>query len=250
MKKILLALAALPFVFCTLQSKKINVYSIGDSTMADTDTAKNYPGRGWMQVMQPFFAGDVAVYNYGRSGRSSKSFRDEGHWQKVLDKLKAGDYVFIQFGHNDEKTDSARHTDARTGFRDNMKRYVEEVRRKNAYPILFTSIVRRSFDAGGHLKDTHGDYVTVVRRLATELGVPLVDLNASMGRLVDSLGPEASKKLYMYVEPGVTTMLPQGRKDDTHLCQNGARQVAALAARGIGELKLPLSAEIINSNIK
>ncbi|MBS1565769.1 MAG: rhamnogalacturonan acetylesterase, partial [Bacteroidetes bacterium] len=145
---------------------------------------------------------------------------------------------------------SARHTDATTSFRDNMARYVEEVRRRNAYPILFTSIVRRNFDAQGHLKDTHGDYVTVVRRLAGELHVPLVDLNASMGRMVDSLGPEPAKKLYMYVEPGVTSLLPEGKKDDTHLCEYGARQVAALAARGIAELQLPLSAEIVLNNSK
>ncbi|MBS1563971.1 MAG: rhamnogalacturonan acetylesterase, partial [Bacteroidetes bacterium] len=92
MKKILLVPVALVFIFCTPQAKKFNVYSIGDSTMANTDTAGHYPGRGWMQMMQPFFSANVAVYNYGRSGRSSKSFRDEGHWQKVLDKLKAGDY--------------------------------------------------------------------------------------------------------------------------------------------------------------
>jgi len=229
--------------------KKITIFSIGDSTMADYDIAewsrnnggKNYPLRGWMMAMPQLVRKDVAVQNAAISGISSKSFRDEGAWQKVIDKVMPGDYVFIQFGHNDEKSDSANHTDARTGFRQNLINYANETKAKGANPILFTSLVRRKFDANGRLVDTHGDYVTVVRELATELNIPLVDLNKLTGELVEQMGPEESKKLYLYIEPGLFTKLPEGKKDDTHLCVYGATKVAELAAKEIKRLKLPLA---------
>jgi len=228
--------------------KKITIFSIGDSTMADYDInewsknngGKNYPLRGWMMAMPQFVKKDVIIHNAAISGISSKSFRDEGAWQKVIDQVKPGDYVFIQFGHNDEKPDSASHTDARTSFRHNLINYVSETQSKGGNPVLFTSLVRRKFDANGKLVDTHGDYVTVVRELAAELKVPLVDLNKLMGDLVQQMGMEESKKLYLYIEPGLFTKLPEGKKDDTHLCEFGATKVAQLAVKEVRRLKLPL----------
>ena len=228
--------------------RKITVFSIGDSTMADynidewskNNGGKNYPLRGWMMAMPQLVKKDVVIQNAAISGISSRSFRDEGAWQKVIDQVKPGDYVFIQFGHNDEKPDSANHTDARTSFRRNLMNYVAETRAKGGNPILFTSLVRRKFDNNGKLVDTHGDYVTVVRELATEINVPLIDLNKLMGDLVQNLGPEESKKLYLYIEPGLFTKLPEGKKDDTHLCEYGATKVAELAVKEIKRLKLPL----------
>ena len=228
--------------------KKITIFSIGDSTMADYDInewsknngGKNYPLRGWMMAMPQFVKKDVIIHNAAISGISSKSFRDEGAWQKVIDQVKPGDYVFIQFGHNDEKPDSASHTDARTSFRHNLINYVSETQSKGGNPVLFTSLVRRKFDANGKLVDTHGDYVTVVRELAAELKVPLVDLNKLMGDLVQQMGMEESKKIYLYIEPGLFTKLPEGKKDDTHLCEFGATKVAQLAVKEVKRLKLPL----------
>ena len=228
--------------------EKITIFSIGDSTMADYDInewsknngGKNYPLRGWMMAMPQFVKKDVIIHNAAISGISSKSFRDEGAWQKVIDQVKPGDYVFIQFGHNDEKPDSASHTDARTSFRRNLINYVSETKSKGGNPVLFTSLVRRKFDANGKLVDTHGDYVTVVRELAAELKVPLVDLNKLMGDLVQQMGMEESKKLYLYIEPGLFTKLPEGKKDDTHLCEFGATKVAQLAVKEVRRLKLPL----------
>lgn len=243
---LLMSLGLLAF---TPAHKKITVFSIGDSTMADYDIeqwsknngGKNYPLRGWMMMMPQHFKKGVVMQNAAISGISSKSFRDEGAWQKVIEQVKAGDYVFIQFGHNDEKTDSANHTDARTTFRQNLANYVAETRAKGANPILFTSLVRRKFDNNGKLVDTHGEYVTVVRELAIELHVPLVDLNKLTGDLVQTMGPEESKKLYLYIEPGLFSKLPEGKKDDTHLCVYGANKVAYLAAIEIKRLNLPLS---------
>lgn len=237
---LLLSICVLLFSF-KIADDPVTIFSIGDSTMCNMSTADNYPGRGWMQMMGEFVNSNVKINNMAASGRSSKSFRSEGIWNKTISKIKAGDYVFIQFGHNDEKPDTLRHTDAQTTFKQNITNYVNEVKAKGAHPILFTSIARRSFDKAGHLNDTHGAYVTVIRDLAKELDVPLVDLNKATSDLITSLGPDDSKKLFMYIEPGVTPKLPQGRKDDTHLRVEGAEKVAALAAKGLKDLNLPIS---------
>jgi lysophospholipase L1-like esterase len=226
--------------------KKITVFSIGDSTMCNYGTSDNYPLRGWMMMMGPMFNDKVVVNNAASSGRSSKSFREEGRWKKVIEEVQPGDYVFIQFGHNDEKKDSARHTDARTSFRQNLLNYVNETQAKGAHPVLVTSIVRRQFDSTtGKLADTHGDYVTVVRELAEKINIPLIDLNKKTAQMVEGMGAEASKKLYLYLAPGQHAKAPGGKKDDTHLCEYGAIQFAELAAESLIELNLPLARYLI-----
>lgn len=203
---------------------------------------ENYPIRGWMQQMPQFFTGDVIIKNGARSGRSSKSFREEGWWQKVIDGVSPGDYMFIMFGPNDEKPDTLRHTDPQTTYRQYLTGYIEETRAKGGIPVLFTSITRRKFDKEGKLlPDTFEAYAAEVRKIATEMKVPLVDLNVKSKELVQRYGPEASKKLYLYIEPGKFTKLPKGRKDDTHLSGAGATEIARLAAEGLKELKLPVA---------
>lgn len=235
---VLCLLVCCSFIF---KQDKVTLYAIGDSTMSKANTADNYPGRGWMQMIGSFLNGQLNVVNQAASGRSSKSFRDEGHWTKVINRLKEGDYVFIQFGHNDAKPDSLRHTSPQTTFKENLRNYVREVQRKKANPILLTSIVRRNFDSTGKLVDTHGEYVTVVRDLAKEMHVPMIDLNKKTAELVEQMGPEESKKLYMYVDAGVTPKLPKGKKDDTHLCEAGALKVVELAVKGLQEINSPLA---------
>jgi lysophospholipase L1-like esterase len=212
--------------------------------MANKDLSHNNPERGWGQMLQQFFDGQVIVDNRAKNGRSSKSFIGEGLWKGVLDNLKPGDYVFIQFGHNDSKPDSARHTDPRTTYRANLIKYITETRSKDAIPVLLTSVVRRKFDASGNLKDTHGDYIVVVRELAKEMNVPLIDMEQKSRKLVQQLGPEESKKLYMWIEPGVSEKFPKGDKDDTHFCEYGATQMAKMAVEGIKELNLNIAAYI------
>lgn len=221
-------------------NQKLTIYMIGDSTMANKELKNNNPERGWGQMLSKFFDDRITVDNRALNGRSSKSFIDEGHWKKVLDSLKAGDYVFIQFGHNDSKPDSAHHTDPRTTYRANLIRYIKETQAKGAHPVLFTSIVRRKFDSDGKLADTHGDYLLVVRELATEMNVPMIDLEQKTRKMVEKFGPEESKKLYMWFEPGVYEKFAKGSQDDTHLNVNGATQVAQLAVEGIKELKLEI----------
>ena len=111
------------------------------------------------------------------NGRSTRSFRNEGHWELVRKKLRKGDYVFIQFGHNDQKADTARHSDAETDYKINLGKYIDETRKVGAIPVLFTPIVRRKFNPNGTLADTHGKYTDAVRTVAKEKQVLLIDLN-------------------------------------------------------------------------
>ena len=210
------------------QNKKpITIYTIGDSTMANKK-AEVYPETGWCQVLGDYFDESVTVKNHAVNGRSSKSFIDEGRWDAVLDSLKKGDVVFIQFGHNDEKAyDTTRYTTPFGTYAANLERFVTETREKGATPILFTSIVRRKFGEDGKLVDTHGDYPVATRDVAQKLDVLLIDLQVLTENWVNGLGDEPSKAMYLWTEPN--ERFPKGRKDDTHLSVEGARQVAILA---------------------
>jgi lysophospholipase L1-like esterase len=229
-----------------LPAPPTHVYLIGDSTMADKPTPDVNPERGWGQLLPRFFDDRVSVRNYAVNGRSTKSFIDEGRWATVLGKLAPGDYVFIEFGHNDEKReDSTRYAAPRTAYRKNLERFVNDARAKQAIPILFTPIVRRKFDARGVLEDTHGEYPAVVREVARDMHVSLVDLLAMTDTLVRRAGPDDSKRLYIWVAPGESKMYPDGRQDDTHLSVAGATAVAKGAARALKTTAGPLGRFVV-----
>ncbi|MBV5314637.1 MAG: rhamnogalacturonan acetylesterase [Prolixibacteraceae bacterium] len=224
------------------QGKKITVFTIGDSTMANKK-AEVAPEIGWCQAFPAFVDQTVIIKNRALNGRSTKSFISEGRWKSVLDSLQAGDYVFIQFGHNDEKIlDSTRYTEPFTSYRRNLECFVRETREKGANPILFTSIVRRKFE-NGFLTDTHGNYPLVVRQVAAEMNVPLVDLQLLTAGAVTALGDEASKGIYLWTQP--TDKFPEGRKDDTHLSVEGANLLAKLAAQQLVLLDNSLAKRIV-----
>ena len=217
-----------------VQTATTHIYLVGDSTMADKPTPEINPERGWGQLLPRFFDEHVVIRNHAVNGRSTKSFIDEGKWNAVLTQLKPGDYVLVEFGHNDEKVeDSLRYAAPGGAYRKNLERFVNEARSKKAIPILFTPIVRRKFDASGALQDTHGDYPAVVREVAKDFRAPLIDLGAMTDTLVRRAGPEESKRLYVWVSAGQSTMYPEGRQDDTHLSVAGAIAVARLAARAL-----------------
>jgi lysophospholipase L1-like esterase len=219
----------------TLQSKTAPViFMAGDSTMANKPLNPSQPERGWGQILPLYLKEGVRVENFAVNGRSSKSFRDEGRWQPILDQLRAGDYVIIQFGHNDEKKeDPKRYTEPFGSFKQNLERYVREVRDRRAIPILATPVVRRAFTNQTELRDTHGAYTTAVRQVAAAEKVPLLDLQKDTAALVQRLGPELSKKMYMWIDPREYATLPEGRKDDTHFNAYGASRVCDLALEEI-----------------
>jgi len=232
------------FVSCTSKREPIDIFMIGDSTMANK-TEDVYPETGWGQVLPLYFDTLTTIHNHAVNGRSSKSFIGEGRWDVVLDSLKQGDYLFIQFGHNDQKIKSPdRYTEPYGEYTENLKRYVNESRAKGAKPILFTSIVRRKFNEDGILEDTHTDYPPAMRKVAEELNVPLVDLQVMTAEMVESLGVEESKSVYLWDET-VSEKFPEGRKDDTHLRVEGAKKVAELAVKGLLGKDKELSGHIL-----
>ena len=216
------------------------VLLVGDSTMADKPTVDN-PERGWGQMLPLFFRDNVIFTNCARNGRSTKSFINEGRWQAVLDQLKSGDFVFIQFGHNDEKTaDSTRYAAPWTAYKENLMRFVRETKQKGATPVLLTPVQRRKFDSTGKLVDTHGEYPEVVREIAKEQNIQLFDLTKQTTDFLNRLGSEGSKKIFVQIDKHIFESLPDGREDNTHFNEYGATEIARLVAEDIDRSTLPL----------
>lgn len=251
MKTKLYLLLALFFLLSAFRTEKpvITLFLIGDSTMANKELTGGKPERGWGMMLPGFFSSDIRIDNHAKNGRSSKSFMDEGRWDKVISQVKPGDYVFIQFGHNDEKKDSARHTEPGTTFDANLRRFAQETLSKGGIPVLCNSIVRRNFvysEKSGkeELVDTHGAYLESPRRVAQELGVTFIDMNRITHELVAGMKPEETKKLFMWVDPNTIPAFPAGREDNTHLNIQGARLVAGLATEAISKA-FPSLAEFV-----
>jgi lysophospholipase L1-like esterase len=221
--------------------RTVRIFLIGDSTMADKPLIGTAE-RGWGQVFPLLFDSDVIAENHARNGRSTKSFIAEGRWETVLDKLQQGDYVFIQFGHNDaKKEDTSRYAEAHTDYKRNLIRFVSDARAKEAIPVLLTPVSRRQFDDHGTLVDTHGDYPIVVRELAAEQKVPLIDVHQSSMQWLRSLGPDESKKFFVWIKPELYTANRIGRQDNTHFNESGALKIARLVVEGLKQIELPLT---------
>lgn len=267
MKNKITLLLGLLFVLTafTPAKRNITIFTIGDSTMANKKLEGENPERGWGQMLSRYFTDDITIDNHAVNGRSSKSFIDEGRWDAVLSKIQKGDYVFIQFGHNDEKDDPNRHTDPGTTFDANLKKFVEDTRAKEGIPVLFNSIVRRNFgkadgkavanaikqddirngidpkapkdsiEEGATLIDTHGAYLISPKNVAKELNVTFIDLNSLTHKLVEGMGPQKSKELYLWVEPKTVPALPNGREDNTHLNVHGASVIAEMTVKAVAE---------------
>lgn len=233
----------------TERQTPVTIYMIGDSTMADKDVRNENQERGWGQMLPDFLKAGIMVDNHAMNGRSSKSFIDEGRWDAVVAKLKKGDYVFIQFGHNDEKTEEKLHTVPGGSFDENLRRFVKESREKGAIPVLFNSIARRNFPPPGQkehqytydtegdvLIDTHGEYAESPRQVALEMDVPFVDMMRLTHQLVSAMGPEESKKLFMWIPEGIYDAHPNGKMDNTHLNIHGGRVIAGIAIREVAKI--------------
>ncbi|MFB2121252.1 rhamnogalacturonan acetylesterase [Parapedobacter sp. 2B3] len=235
MKAIFLMLLMVPGMSVThTDDDEIVIFMIGDSTMENKTYQGSNPRKGWGQVFPLYFKPAVQVKNYALGGRSTKSFRDEGHWQTVKSQLQKGNYVIIQFGHNDSKSEANRYAEADTDFRQNLIRYVLEAREREAIPILCTPIVRRLFDGKGNLVDTHGAYPQVTREVAAQLGVPLLELHVRTAETLRQMGAERSRQLFLHFEPGDYEGWKGDKEDNTHLSGTGAFKVCDLA---VAELK-------------
>lgn len=275
----LLFAAALPMMAqaATEAADTVTVFMIGDSTMANKPLAKENQERGWGQMLPVYLQGAVKVDNHAVNGRSSKSFIDEGRWDKVMSLIRPGDYVIIQFGHNDEKIKSPdRYTVPGGTFDDNLRRFVNDTKSKGATPILMNSIARRNYpptseldiasesddkqkewkgkypDEGVILVDTHGAYLDSPRNVAKETGVTFIDMNKLTHKLVQELGPTNSRELFMWIPANTYEFCPKGKIDNTHLNVHGALIVSRLAVNALAEnvpaLRKYIRPEVYNLN--
>ena len=256
--KILFASLAILLFISAVPDKRTTIFVIGDSTAANKDTTGGKKERGWaMMLQQCFDANNIVVDNHAVNGRSSKSFIGEGRWDKVLKKIKPGDYVIIQFGHNDEKAQPDRHTDPGSTFDANLEKYITETRQRGGTPILMNCVVRRNFFVeapqiaddeqlrtstfkdgvkmieGDKLIDTHGLYKEAPKAVARRMNCIFVDANRITHDLEQGLGREASKQLHMWFLPGTEPSEPKGKQDNTHYNILGATTVANLLADAI-----------------
>ncbi len=259
MKKLIMAVMTL-FVLTSFDKDHVTtIFVIGDSTAANKDISGGKQERGWAMALQSYFDDNIRVDNHALNGRSSLSFFREGRWQKVLEKIRPGDYVIIQFGHNDEKAGEKRHTDPGSTFDYMLARYVRETREHGGTPVLMSCVVRRNFaqkpakndddealrnttfkDApkvveGDSLVDTHGLYRIAPRDVAERMNVHFVDANKITHELEQSMGVEGSKKLHMWFLPGQEPSEPKGKQDNTHYSIYGAHRVARLLADALCE---------------
>lgn len=229
----------------SVSERGIRIFLIGDSTMADKPLVDN-PEHGWGQMLPLFFSDDVQIFNHARNGRSTRSFLLEGRWQKVYEQLRPGDYVFIQFGHNDAKSDdTARFAPPRPDYRNNLRRFIKDASDKRAVPILLTPITRRQFDKDGRYVETHGEYPAVVKEIAAEEHVPMIDMFEMSMKLVSLLGDERSKKLYLAGVRPNDFRLWNKKKDDTHFTRGGAITMASLVVDRMKQLELPLAQSLV-----
>lgn len=204
-----------------------SVFYIGDSTVA-FNRIDTYPQMGMSNTLSLYFKPGVTLHPHGLNGRSTKSFLDEGAFEPVKWSMGPGDLLLIQFGHNDEKPDAARHTDPDTSFRENLLHYINCAREKGAYPVLVTSIGRRLFDAdGSFLPGSHGAYPDAMRALGQEEKVPVADMTAISEAWLCELGDEASKPMFVWP------------KDNTHLKFDGARILSGFLAEELRKMGSP-----------
>ena len=204
--------------------KAKTIFIAGDSTAANKDLSNNNQERGWGQMFQNYFNKNfVVIDNRARGGRSSKSFIDEGLWDGILKDMKKGDYAIIQFGHNDGVEDAARHTDPGSTFEQYLTKYATDTIKHGGIPILMSPVSRRWWKKG-KLVDSFGGYREGAKNVASQLKAHYVDANAITTKLINNLGDEGSKKLFM---------ISAGKNDNTHFTIQGATTVAKLLAEAV-----------------
>ena len=248
MRKLFIPLVLFLMAFAMPEKKKITIWMCGDSTMSIKEK-KAYPETGWGMPFVYFWDSTVTIENLAKNGRSTSSFKKEGLWQVVLDKVGEGDYVFIQFGHNDEVSTKKTYT-TEAEFKNNLKQYVSEARSKKATPILLTPMARRKFDANGKIEGTHDVYSQIVRDVAKDDKVILFDMDKITQHLYQQFGVENSKLLFMQLKPNEHPNYPEGRDDNTHFNELGARLVSQLVLTEIRSLIPDLADRIVKPVVK
>jgi pectinesterase len=223
------------------QRQPVTIFLAGDSTMAEKRPDKR-PETGWGEMLGKHFQdGKVIIDNCAQNGRSTRTFISEGRWQAIIDALKPGDYVIIQFGHNDESKQKGERYTPPADFRSNLIKFVQETRARRATPFLLTPVMRRRFDKEGRVQDTHGEYPDIVRSVAKEFKVSLIDMHRLSTEVLTRYGAEGSRKLFLQLKAGDDPNYPNGIEDNTHFNPAGAEVMAQLAADAMRAQHKPLA---------
>lgn len=239
MNRILFIVLVALTAFALPPKKKITVWLIGDSTMSKKDV-RAYPENGWGMPFVYFFDSTVTVDNRAQNGRSTRTFMEENRWTPVVEAMQEGDYVFVQFGHNDEVETKKSYT-TKEQFKTNLVKYITDTRSKKANPVLLTPVARRNFDSTGHIVGTHDMYAQIVRDVAKEQHVPLIDLDKEGQALYQQWGVDKSKLLFNHLAPDEHPNYPKGKEDNTHFSELGARIIAQIVLKNMRSLQLELA---------
>ncbi|MBE8723051.1 rhamnogalacturonan acetylesterase [Sphingobacterium pedocola] len=244
--------------FLAVKRKETVIYLIGDSTVADYALEegymeKRYPLVGWGQLLQPLLVEDsllqlkhlignaqqVRVDDRAKGGRSTRTFFQEGRWRSIVENLKPGDIVMIQFGHNDGSVAHPERYVDTTGYKEFLRLFISQTRQKKGLPILLTPVARNYPWKEGMLHNVHGDYPDAVKKIAAEMSVPLIDLNEISMNFFNSKGKEyVTKNYFMNFPPGQFAAYPQGQTDNTHFQVEGGKEVARLVFSAMKKLRL------------
>jgi len=247
MKRIFVLFAAFTLMaFVLPQKRKIKIYLIGDSTVCDYEPTRA-PITGWGMPFKYFFDSSVTIDNRAKGGRSTRTFISETRWQPIADSLQKGDYVLMQFGHNDEAKEP-QYKDRYTpvpDYKTNLAKFITETRAKGATPVLITPVSRMRFK-DRVAQETHVEYTAAVYEVAKQYNVPLIDLDKKSRELYQQMGEENTKLLFMQLAPGEHPSYPDGQKDNTHFNEYGARRMAELVLQGLKEAKVELVNHVVN----
>lgn len=235
------SLPKLSAIEITPNTKATTVFLAGNSTVVDQDKE---PWAAWGQIFPSFFEpGKLAIANYAESGETLKAFKGERRLEKIMSLAKPGDYLFIEFAHNDQKPGGT-HLDPFTTYQSTLQEWIEAARKKQMIPVLVTSMHRRSFDSAGHIINTLSDFPEAMRQLAAQEHTALIDLNAMSKQLYEAWGPVSSVKAFVHYPahsfPGQEIAL----KDDTHFSTYGAYELARCVLKGVFDAKLGIVSEV------
>lgn len=237
------------FMSFTVPHKKgLKIFLAGDSTISIKEK-KAFPETGWGMPFAHFWDSTITVVNKAKNGRSTRTFISEGLWQSIIDEMEVGDYVLIQFGHNDEAKDKVERYTTPEQYKANLAKFVKEAKAKGGRPILVTPVSRRRFKDGKAL-ETHAEYSLLVKETSQNLKVPLIDLDVKSRNLYQQMGEDDSKYLFLQLNAGEHPNYPEGKNDNTHFSEMGARLIAQIMLAELKALNLDLTDYIVKPVVK
>jgi lysophospholipase L1-like esterase len=238
-KHIVVAIVLWLMAFTPIENAVTKIILVGDSTMSIKET-KAYPETGWGMPFVFFWDSTVQVINFAKNGRSTKTCINEGIWNNAINTVQKGDYVLIQFGHNDESIEKKDRYTTPEEYTNNLTMMVTATKEKGGYPVLITPVSRRKFNNENQAIATHAEYSALVKKVAASNNIPLIDLDEQSKQLYQTMGVENSKLLFLQLAKNEHPNYPDGKTDNTHFNELGARLIAQLVLKNLQTLQLPI----------